>query len=111
MADEKILAALKKEVGREPVSRQLGLILETVAPGQARVRLSTGPQVTNILGLVHGTAIFALIDETFQAASNAYGTVAVALNMNLTFHQAPEVGEELQAEAQEVHAGTLPRPI
>jgi acyl-CoA thioesterase len=31
--------------------------------------------------------------------------VAVALNMNLTFHQAPEVGDVLTAESKELHCG------
>jgi acyl-CoA thioesterase len=59
--------------------------------------------MNNIMGMIHGTAVFALLDEAFQAAVNSHGTVAVALNMSLTFHQAPKLGERLTATAREVH--------
>jgi acyl-CoA thioesterase len=60
-------------------------------------------EMSNILGMVHGTALFALMDEVFQAAVNSHGTVAVALNLSLTFHQAPKFGERLTATGREVH--------
>jgi len=102
---EKLLAALERRVAGQALAKQLGLTLVAVEPGRAVVKLATGEHLTNILGGIHGTAIFALIDEAFQASCNAHGTVAVALNMNLTFHRAPGVGEELTAEAQELHRG------
>ncbi|MBM4287405.1 MAG: hotdog fold thioesterase [Deltaproteobacteria bacterium] len=105
MKKEAILEALRQQVGEQPLAASLGTTLVDLAPGQAVVEMATGPQCTNILGGIHGTAIFALIDEAFQAACNAHGTVAVALNMNLTFHQAPEVGAVLTARAQELHCG------
>ena len=105
MKKELVLKALRQKVGEQPMAPQMGLSLVELAPGQAVVKMATGPHLTNILGGIHGTAIFALIDEAFQASCNAHGTVAVALNMNLTFHQAPEVGDVLTAESREVHCG------
>lgn len=103
--DEAVLAALRRRVAEQSLAAQLGLTLVALEPGRAVVKLATGEHLTNILGGIHGTAIFALIDEAFQASCNAHGTVAVALNMNLTFHRAPEVGEELTAESLELHCG------
>lgn len=103
--DPKKLELLKRQAGRQELARTLGLELLEVAPGKAVSRLATGPHLTNILGGIHGTAIFAVIDEAFQAACNAHGTVAVALNMTLTFHQAPTVGDLLTATAAELHLG------
>jgi len=105
LTQEQVLAALERRVAGQALAAQLGLTLVAVEPGRAVVKLATGEHLTNILGGIHGTAIFALIDEAFQAACNAHGTVAVALNMNLTFHRAPAVGEELTATAQELHRG------
>ena len=42
------------------------------------------PDLENFLGMAHGETRFALIDEAFETASNSHGTVAVALNMNIT---------------------------
>ncbi len=104
-ADEKFLTAFKEKVAEQGISRHLGLELEDLSPGQARVGMTCRPDMANILGMVHGTAVFAMIDEAFQAACNSHGTVAVALNMNLTFHAAPKMGERLTAQTRELHLG------
>jgi len=103
--EEPVLAALREQVAAQGLTRSLGLELEEVGPGRAQVSMTCRPEMTNILGMVSGSAIFALMDEAFQVAVNAHGTVAVALNMNLTFHQAPKVGERLTALAREIHGG------
>jgi acyl-CoA thioesterase len=104
-AKENFLASFRDQVEAQKLAQFLGLVLEEVAPGRARVSMTCGPEMANILGMVHGAALFALIDEAFQAAVNAHGTVAVALNLNLTFHQAPRMGERLTAVAREIHTG------
>jgi acyl-CoA thioesterase len=103
--DEKFLRAFKERVAAQGTARYWGLELEEVGPGQATVSMVCQPEMANIMGMVHGSAVFALIDEAFQAAVNAHGTVAVALNMNLTFHAAPQMGERLTAQTRELHAG------
>lgn len=99
------LKKLRHGSENQGLSRLLGLELEEVVPGYARVSLTCREEFTNILGMVHGTALFALVDEAFQVAANSHGSVAVALSMSLNFHQAPELGERLTAEARELHAG------
>jgi len=103
--DETFLAAFKKRVAAQEISRFWQLELEELAPGRAQVSMVCRPEMANIMEMVHGSAIFALIDEAFQAAVNAHGTVAVALNMNLTFHAAPRMGDRLTAVTRELHAG------
>jgi acyl-CoA thioesterase len=53
--------------------------------------------------MVHGGAIFSLIDEAFELSCNAHGTVAVALSMSVTFHNPPDPGAVLRAESREIH--------
>ena len=103
--DQAFLGALRQRVAEQELGRFFGTDLEAVAPGYARVGMTCTPAMANILGMVHGTALFAVIDEAFQAAVNAHGMVAVALNMNLTFHQAPALGDRLTAVTRELHAG------
>jgi acyl-CoA thioesterase len=45
--------------------------------------------------------LFALIDAVFETASNSYGTVAVALNINITYISSPSPKSRLIAEARE----------
>jgi acyl-CoA thioesterase len=103
--DEAFLSAFRKRVAAQEISRFWQLELEDIGPGQATVSMVCRPKMDNILGMVHGSAIFALVDEAFQAAVNGHGTVAVALNMNLTFHAAPKMGDRLTATTRELHAG------
>ena len=103
--DETFLSAFKERVAAQEISRFWQLELEEVGPGRAKVSMVCRPKMANILGMVHGSAIFALVDEAFQAAVNGHGTVAVALNMNLTFHAAAKMGERLTAATTELHAG------
>ncbi len=103
--DQDFLAAFKERVASQKLAQSMGLELEEVSPGRARVTMTCRPEMANILGMVHGAALFALMDEAFQAAVNSHGTVAVALNLNLTFHQAPKMGDRLTALAQEIHSG------
>jgi acyl-CoA thioesterase len=60
------------------------------------------PDMENFLGMAHGGALFALIDAAFETASNSYGTVAVALNMNITYLSSPSLNSKLIAEAKEL---------
>ena len=78
-----------------------GIELLSVAPGQAKVKMVLQPIHCNGLNTVHGGAIFTLADFAFAAASNSYGTVAVALNVSITFMKAATTGT-LWAEAREV---------
>jgi acyl-CoA thioesterase len=103
--DERFLQAFKERVAAQGTARHWGLELEELGPGRAKVGMTCRPDMANILGMVHGSAVFALMDEAFQAAVNAHGTVAVALTMNLTFHAAPRIGERLTAQTRELHAG------
>ena len=55
----------------------------------------------NGYGTVQGGAIFTLADFAFAAASNSHGTVAVAVNVSITFMKAAKHGT-LWADAREV---------
>jgi acyl-CoA thioesterase len=46
--------------------------------------------------------LFALIDEAFETASQTDGTIAVALNVNVTYVSSPEPGVRLRSVAQKV---------
>jgi acyl-CoA thioesterase len=78
-----------------------GAELVAVSPGYARVRMTVQPHHRNAVGIIQGGAIFTLADYAFAAASNSHGTVAVAINANITFMKAISAGM-LVAEAREV---------
>jgi acyl-CoA thioesterase len=75
--------------------------LLAVSSGQARAKMTLHPHHLNGYGTVQGGAIFTLADFAFAAASNSHGTVAVAVNVSITFMKAAKSGT-LWAEAREV---------
>jgi acyl-CoA thioesterase len=99
----KVFDALSKRVQCEPYAQLLGLRLKKVDNGYSLVEMTFKEEMQNIFGSAHGGAIFSLIDEAFETASNSHGTIAVALNMNVTFIAPPSPGEVLQAEAKEIN--------
>ena len=101
--EKKVFDALFKRVDWEPYAQLLGLKLKKVDKGYSLVEMTIREEMKNILGSTHGGAIFSLIDEAFETASNSHGTIAVALNMNVTFIAPPSPGEVLQAEAKEIN--------
>ncbi len=101
--DDQVVASIFKSVEKEAYAGKLGIQLVELERGRAVVEMKAGEDTTNILGMVHGGAIFSLIDEAFQASCNSHGRIAVALNVTITFHQAPEVKSRLRAESSEIH--------
>jgi acyl-CoA thioesterase len=75
--------------------------LVSIAPGEARAKMTVGPHHLNGLGTVMGGAIFTLADFAFAAASNSHGTVAVAINVSISFLKAVNAGT-LWADAREI---------
>ena len=78
-----------------------GIELLEVAAGRAKARMTLQPHHWNGYGTVHGGAIFTLADFCFAAACNSHGTVAVAIEANITFMKAASTGV-LTAEAREI---------
>ncbi|MBN2332533.1 MAG: PaaI family thioesterase [Deltaproteobacteria bacterium] len=89
-------------VGQEPFARLFNIQLVDCSPGYALVEMTPTCETTNLFKMVHGGAIFALIDEAFQVSCNTHGTLAVALNVNVTYLRAPAVDVPLRAASREV---------
>jgi len=102
MVDEAI-QSIVNHVQKEPFARKMGLRLLKVELGYAMVEMEPQEDSRNIFGMTHGGAIFALIDEAFEVSCNTHGTVAVALNVAVTYHRAPDRKSKLRAESREIH--------
>lgn len=101
--DPNVREAIFQAVGREPFAKAMKIELALLEPGHSIVEARYDPDImNNIYGRAHGGAIFGLIDEAFETAAQTRGTIAVALNINVTYVSSPENGEYLRAEAKEV---------
>jgi len=99
--DERVKEAIFKKVKSEPFAQKFGIKLLELDEGYSKVQMKFTPDMKNFLGTAHGGALFALIDAAFETASNSHGTVAVALNMNITYISPPTIGNRVIAEARE----------
>jgi acyl-CoA thioesterase len=86
---------------RDQFAVRTNIELLSIAPGQARAKMMIQPFHLNGVGTVMGGAIFTLADFAFAAASNSHGTIAVAVNVSISFLKAATAGT-LWAEAREI---------
>jgi acyl-CoA thioesterase len=93
--------ALKKFVQQDQYARHIGVEILEYGRGSARARMEIDGHHRNSAGMVHGGAIFSLADAVFSVASNSHGTLAVAINVSISFFKSA-TGGTLFAEAEEV---------
>ena len=93
--------SVRKGLENDAYASHLGIELLAMEAGCARARMPVKAFHGNMHGMVHGGAMFSLADFVFQAASNSHGVVAVAINANISYIQAPQT-EVFYAEATEV---------
>lgn len=93
--------SMKKFVQKDRFARHIGVEVLEHGKGTAKARMEIGDHHRNSAGMVHGGAIFSLADAVFSIASNSHGTLAVAINVSISFFKAATEGT-LFAEAEEV---------
>ncbi|MFC7058626.1 hydroxyphenylacetyl-CoA thioesterase PaaI [Halovenus salina] len=94
---------VRERIDSDPFCETLGIELAGLEPGSARTELTVTDDLLNFHGTPHGGAIYSLADAAFAAASNSHGDTALALETNISYLDAVEVGETLTATAEETH--------
>ncbi|MEO8203319.1 MAG: hydroxyphenylacetyl-CoA thioesterase PaaI [Betaproteobacteria bacterium] len=82
-------------------SKLLGMKIEEVRPGYARLSMTVAPGMVNGHNLCHGGLIFALADSTFAFACNSHNQRAVAAAASIEFLAPAFLGDVLTAEGVE----------
>jgi acyl-CoA thioesterase len=99
--------ALAQRVGaaileRDNSSRFLGVVLDEIRPGFARMSMTVTEDMLNGVGICHGGFTYKLADDAFAYACNSYNRMAVALSCTITYPAAAKLGDRLTAECREV---------
>ena len=101
--DQAVKECILHAVKKEPFAQALNMKVVELKEGFSAVEMIYDPEaMNNIYNRAHGGAIYSLIDEAFETAGQTDGTIAVALNINVTYVSSPEAGARLRAEAQKV---------
>ena len=85
----------------DSASRRLGIELDAIGVGRARVRMTVGDWMLNGHGICHGGLVFTLADTAFALACNTGEDAAVAAACDVVFIAPAREGDVLLAEAQE----------
>jgi acyl-CoA thioesterase len=92
---------LSRFVKNDQFAKHLHIQMLEYGAGRAKARMVVDKHHLNSAGTVHGGAIFSLADAVFSAASNSHGTLALAINVAISFFKAVTTGT-LFAEGREV---------
>lgn len=90
---------------RNRFARKLGIVVESIAPGTARVTKTVEEDDLNPIGWAHGGVYFTLADSAAGSAMVSKGFAAVTVNASYNFFRGASVGDVLTAEAVEVKTG------
>ncbi|MEF8784972.1 MAG: hydroxyphenylacetyl-CoA thioesterase PaaI [Haloarculaceae archaeon] len=94
---------VRERIESDAFCETLGIDIVELDSGYARTQLTITEDLLNFHDTPHGGAIYSLADAAFAAASNSHGETAVALETNISYLEAVDVGETLTATAEETH--------
>lgn len=89
---------------RDRAAQALGMQIDVVRPGYAKLSMRVREDMVNGHHICHGGMIFALADTSFAYACNSYNKNTVASACHIDFLAPGQEGEMLTAEAIEQSA-------
>ena len=90
---------------QDAFSQWLGIELLEIREGYSCIRMTIRKEMVNGFGIAHGGIAFSLADSAFAFACNNRNNLSVALDTNISFTRAVQIGDTLTAEATEIHNG------
>ena len=99
------IAELRQKEENEPIARYLGMRLEELTPGYAKIAMKIGQEHLNFNGLVFGGIIAAVADQAFAYATNSLVSQSIASQFNIHFINGASAGDELIAECRVLKSG------
>jgi len=103
--DENAAAVVAHMMQNDLFSQWLGIAVLEVKEGYSKIKMTVRPEMINGFGIVHGGIAFSLADSAFAFACNNRNNLSVALDTAINFIKPVHVGDELLAEAKEIHNG------
>ena len=87
-------------------SKWLGIEVLEIKEGYSRISMIVRKEMANGFGIIHGGIPFSLADSAFAFACNNRNVLSVALDTSINFIKPVHIGDELVAEAKELHNGS-----
>lgn len=90
---------------QDAFSQWLGIEVLDIKEGYSKIKMMVRQEMINGFQVVHGGIAFSLADSAFAFACNNRNNLSMALECNISFLKQVNVGDELIAEAKEIHNG------
>ena len=86
-------------------SKWLGIETLEIKEGTCKLKMKIREEMTNGFYVSHGGIIFSLADSALAFACNSRNNLSLAMDCNISFLKQVNIGDELTAEAKEIHNG------
>ena len=88
-----------------PYAHRLGIFVEEIGPGYARVTKTITPEDLNPLNFAHGGVYFSMADTACGSAMASHGHMAVTGNASYNYFRSAAPGDMLTAVAPAATTG------
>jgi acyl-CoA thioesterase len=103
--DKKANDVVAHMIKHDLFSQWLGIEVLEIKEGYSKIKMLVRAEMINGFGIVHGGVAFSFADSAFAFACNNRNVLSVALDTSINFLKPVHVGDELIAEALEIHNG------
>ncbi len=83
-------------------SKWLGIEVLVANAGECTLAMNIREEMLNGFGIVHGGVTYSLADSALAVASNSHNRLSVALEVSASYPVAVQLGDRLEAQAQEI---------
>lgn len=101
-AQEQAEAVRDSMFANDAASQALGMRVDAIGPGYARLIMTVRPDMLNGFSICHGGLITTLADSAFAFACNSHNELTVAAGVVVDFLAPAHAGDQLVAECREV---------
>ena len=98
--DELARACVDAMYGKDVASQNIGITIDEVREGFARLKMPVKNEMLNGRGICHGGFIFTLADTAFACASNTRNDVNLAQKCSIEYKRPGQAGDTLTAIAE-----------
>jgi acyl-CoA thioesterase len=99
------VSELIEQEKKEPIASFLGIKLEELRPGYAKVSMKIRKEFLNFNNYVFGGIIMSLADQAFAYATNSLHLPSIASQVTIYFLSAPKPGDTLTGECMVIKKG------
>lgn len=90
---------------QDAFSQWLGIEIIEIKQGSSKIKMKVREEMVNGFHVSHGGIIFSLADSALAFACNNRNNLSLALDCTISFLKQVFAGDELTAEANEIHNG------